>query len=71
LDLLEKCGVEPHKIGSNDATNLPFLLHVSKRASRSPSVTGMCTLDEVRDAVDTIVAEGNKEITAANDRTPF
>ncbi len=62
VDLLEKCGVGAHKIGSDDATNLPFLRYVAK--TRKPIIlsTGMCTLEEVREAVDAIVAEGNEKI---------
>lgn len=62
VDLLEKCGVGAHKIGSDDATNLPFLRYVARTAKPIILSTGMCTLDEVHEAVDAIVGEGNERI---------
>ncbi|HWM49420.1 MAG TPA: N-acetylneuraminate synthase family protein [Xanthobacteraceae bacterium] len=60
--LLEACGVEAHKIGSDDATNLPFLRCVARTGKPILLSTGMCTLEEVREAVDAIRGEGNERI---------
>lgn len=62
VDLLESLQVGVHKIGSDDAVNLPFLSYVAKTQKPIILSTGMCTLDEVRESVDTIVAAGNKRI---------
>ncbi|MDH5666797.1 MAG: N-acetylneuraminate synthase family protein [Nitrospira sp.] len=60
--LLEKCGVGAHKIGSDDAVNLPFLRYVARTGKPMLLSTGMCTLEEVRESVDTILGEGNEKL---------
>jgi len=62
VDLLERCGVGAHKIGSDDAVNLPFLRHVARTGKPIMLSTGMCTLEEVRESVDIILAEGNEKL---------
>ena len=62
VDLLEKCGVGAHKIGSDDAVNLPFLRYVARTGKPVLFSTGMCTLEEVRESVDAILAEGNEQL---------
>ena len=54
VDLLERCGVGAHKIGSDDAVNLPFLRYVARTGKPIMLSTGMCTLEEVRQSVDVI-----------------
>jgi sialic acid synthase SpsE len=71
VDLLEKYGVGAHKIGSDDATNLPFLRYVAKTHKPIILSTGMCTLEEVREAVDAIVAEGNEKIVILHAVTSY
>lgn len=62
VDLLEKCNVGAHKIGSDDAVNLPFLRYVARTGKPVLLSTGMCTLEEVRESVDTIMTEGNEKL---------
>jgi sialic acid synthase SpsE len=62
VELLERCGVGAHKIGSDDAVNLPFLRHVARVGKPILLSTGMCSLEEVRDSVATILAEGNDQL---------
>ncbi len=62
VDLLERLGVGAHKIGSDDAVNLPFLKHVARTGKPVLLSTGMCTLSEVRRSVDAILEEGNDQI---------
>lgn len=62
VDLLEKCGVGAHKIGSDDAVNLSFLRYVARTGKPVLLSTGMCTLEEVRESVDAILAEGNEQL---------
>lgn len=62
VDLLEKCGVGAHKIGSDDAVNIPYLRYVAKTGKPIILSTGMCTLEEVKQSVDTILAEGNEKL---------
>ena len=62
VDLLDRLGVGAHKIGSDDAVNLPFLRYVARTGKPMFVSTGMCTLEEVRQSVDAIVAEGNDKL---------
>ena len=62
VDFLEECGVGAHKIGSDDAANLPFLRYVARTGKPIILSTGMCTLEEVHEAVDAIVGEGNERL---------
>lgn len=62
VDMLETFGVGVHKIGSDDAVNLPFLRYVARTGKPVLLSTGMCTLEEVRESVDAILAEGNEKL---------
>lgn len=62
VEMLEELGVGVHKIGSDDAVNLPFLRNVARLGKPIILSTGMCTLDEVRESVDAILAEGNDQL---------
>ena len=62
VELLERCGVSAHKIGSDDAVNIPFLKGVAKTFKPIILSTGMCTLEEVRGSVDAILSEGNEQL---------
>jgi N,N'-diacetyllegionaminate synthase len=62
VDLLEKCGVGAHKIGSDDAVNLPYLRYVARTGKPILLSTGMCSLEEVRESVDAILTEGNEKL---------
>jgi N,N'-diacetyllegionaminate synthase len=58
VEMLERLGVGAHKIGSDDAVNLPFLRYVARTGKPIILSTGMCTLEEVKESVDAILAEG-------------
>jgi len=62
VDLLERFNVGAHKIGSDDAVNIPFLRYVARLGKPVILSTGMCTLDEVRESVDAILGEGNDKL---------
>lgn len=62
VDLLESCRVGAYKIGSDDAVNLPFLRFVASTGKPVLLSTGMCTLEEVRESVDAILAVGNEKL---------
>jgi N,N'-diacetyllegionaminate synthase len=62
VEMLEELGVGVHKIGSDDAVNLPFLRNVARLGKPIILSTGMCTLDEVRESVDAILSEGNEKL---------
>lgn len=62
LAMLEELGVGAHKIGSDDAINLPFLRHVARAGKPMVVSTGMCTMDEVRETVTALKAEGVRQL---------
>lgn len=62
VDLLERQGVGVHKVGSDDAGNLPYLRYLASKGKPIILSTGMCTLDEVREAVDAVFSTGNKKL---------
>lgn len=62
VDLLEACGVGAHKIGSDDAVNLPFLRYVAKTGKPIILSTGMCTLDEVKESVAAMQDAGCRKL---------
>ena len=62
VDMLETLGVGVHKIGSDDAVNLPFLRYVARLGKPIILSTGMCTLEEVKESVSAILAEGNNKL---------
>ena len=51
-----------YKISSSDLTNLPFIEFMAKKGKPIMLSTGAATIDEVKEAVECILATGNKEI---------
>jgi N-acetylneuraminate synthase len=62
VDLLDRLGVCAHKIGSDDAVNIPFLKYVARTGKPILLSTGMCTMEEVRESVSAILSEGNEQL---------
>lgn len=62
VDLLDRLGVEVHKIGSDDLTNLPFLRYVAARGKPIIFSSGMATVDEVDEAIRTMHDAGNRQL---------
>lgn len=60
--LLEELGTDMYKIGADDAVNLPFLKKVAALGKPIMLSTGMCTLEEVKMAVNTILEAGNPQL---------
>lgn len=58
-DFLERLGVPAFKIPSGELTNLPFLQLLAQKGRPLVLSTGMATLAEVAEAVNTIRAAGN------------
>ena len=58
LDMLLGLGLPAIKIPSGEITNLPYLRHAGSKGKRIILSTGMCTTDEVRQAVDALVSAG-------------
>lgn len=60
-DFLEEVGQDVYKIASFDVTNLPLLEHVAKKGKPVILSTGMSSVEEIDEAVQTILAH-NKEL---------
>lgn len=71
VDLLEACGVGAHKIGSDDAVNLPFLRYVAKTGKPLILSTGMCTLEEVEESVATVREAGCQKLVLLHAITSY
>jgi N,N'-diacetyllegionaminate synthase len=61
-DLLEELDVPFFKIASMDIVHLSLLKHVARKQRPVIVSTGMSTMAEIEQAVDTIRAEGNEQI---------
>ena len=62
VPLLLKMGIPVFKIGSGDVTHLSLIRKVAKTKLPIILSTGMSTMEEIKEAVDTIKGEGNKNI---------
>lgn len=71
VDMLERLGCDAYKIGSDDAVNLPLLRYIASLGKPVVYATGMCTLDEVKESVDAMLAEGNSQITILHAITAY
>lgn len=62
VDMLDELGVSSYKLGADDATNLPLIKYVAQTGKPILLSSGMCTLNEVRDMIDTCLSVGNEKI---------
>jgi N,N'-diacetyllegionaminate synthase len=62
LELMEKLEIPIYKIGSDLACHTPLLKKISKLGKPIILSTGMCTLEEVKTSVNTILNEGNDKL---------
>jgi len=62
VDLLESLDVPFFKIASMDVVNLPLLAFVARKKKPVVISTGMATLAEIEQAVETVRGEGNEQI---------
>ena len=49
------------KIGSGELTNLPYLKHIASLGKEIIMSSGMCTLEEIKDALDVLIQAGTKK----------
>lgn len=61
-DFLASLKVEAFKVASGDITNIPFLLHIAAKNRPVIVSTGMATLREIQDAVETLRKAAAKDI---------
>jgi sialic acid synthase SpsE len=71
VDMLEALGVGAHKIGSDDAINIPFLRYLARTGKPLILSTGMCTMEEVRESVAAIRGEGVPDLILLHTITSY
>lgn len=62
VDMLERLDVPFFKVASMDIVNLPLLRHIARKQRPMIISTGMSTLAEIEQAVETVRGEGNEQI---------
>ena len=62
VDLLDSLNVPAFKIASADITHIPLIKKIASKKKPIFISTGMATMKEIEEAVDTIKKEGNKKI---------
>ncbi|MFA6414395.1 MAG: N-acetylneuraminate synthase [Candidatus Paceibacterota bacterium] len=70
-DFLETLGMAAYKIPSGELTNIPFLAHIARKGKPIILSTGMATLEEVREALDTLAGNGATEIALFHCTTEY
>ena len=71
IDFLNSIDMPFWKIPSGEVTNMPYLLALAKTGKPVIMSTGMCTIHEIRDAVDILKANGTKEIRLLHCNTEY
>ena len=71
IDFLASIGVKTWKVPSGEITNYPFLRAIGKRKESVIMSTGMCTLDEVREAIKVLKDFGTIDITLLHCTTEY
>ena len=71
IDFLNSIKMPFWKIPSGEVTNLPYLLALAKTGKPVVMSTGMCTLQEIRVAIDVLQANGAKEIKLLHCNTEY
>ncbi|MFC1675847.1 N-acetylneuraminate synthase family protein [Planctomycetota bacterium] len=62
VDFLDSLGVPAFKTGSDDLTNYPFLEYIAEKGKPMIVSTGMSDLEEVEQAVNTVLSTGNEQL---------
>ncbi len=62
VDFLEELGLQFYKIASFEMVDLPLIEYVASRGKPVIMSTGMGTLEEIREAVETVYRTGNRKL---------
>ena len=71
IEFLSKLDMKKWKIPSGEVTNLPYLIRVAKQKKPIILSTGMCTMKEIKDALDVLYRNGAKDITILHCTTEY
>ena len=62
MDFLEELGLDFYKIASFEMVDLPLIAYVASKGKPIIMSTGMGTLEEIREAVETVRKAGNEQL---------
>lgn len=71
IDFLESLNMDFWKIPSGEITNLPYLVKIAKTGRKIVMSTGMCNIDEVKDAVRLLEENGAGDIVLLHCNTQY
>lgn len=71
INFLNKLGIPFWKIPSGEITNLPYLITIAQTHKPIIMSTGMCTIEEIRDAIDVLRLYGSDRITLLHCTTEY
>lgn len=71
IAFLEQFDMPFWKIPSGEVTNLPYLIRIARTGKPAVLSTGMCTLDEVRAAVEALEGNGAGPVTLLHCNTQY
>lgn len=71
IDFLEELGIPFWKIASSEITNYPFLKKIAQTGKPIVMSTGMCTLQEIRQAMDVLLSCGDRKIVLLQCNTEY
>lgn len=71
VDFLQKLGMEKWKIPSGEITNLPLLIRIAQTGKPIIMSTGMCTMEEIRTALDVLEQNGAGQISLLHCNTEY
>lgn len=71
IDFLEKFDMDFWKVPSGEITNLPYLEAIGKTHRKVIMSTGMCDIDEIKDAIEVLEKNGAKDIVLLHCNTQY
>lgn len=71
LEFLHSLGMKRWKISSGDITNLPYLIRIAQLKKPVIISTGMCTMDDIKNAISILEGNGAEEITVLHCTTDY
>lgn len=71
IEILEKLGIGYYKLPSGEITNYPYLVRIAETHKPVILSTGMCTVEEVGEAVQVLRENGTEEIILLHCNTQY